>query len=206
MEAGSPYSRFLFSRSVLVPVCFGVIAVSGCGPRTAKVAAAPEVLQNSNSYLDLQAGGQLRVLVPILKSGGYVPKTASNGSGEEHTIVLRAADLEGYELIHYAIQARRGGRVQLRFTSAEVLKDGKTVDRPQSINLPFALPSKSDFIRLIYLVRSSHSDHDMAIVASPNKISVENLTAKVEHHPEACVSSHDVSCEWVPRGISVRPE
>lgn len=192
-------------QKALALVGLGTLLLCGCGPRMAKI-AEPAVAQNSNSYLDLQAGGQLRVLLPILKSGGYVPATSSTSSDQDHTIILRAADLEGYELVHYAVKGKHNGRVELRLTSVELVKEGKVVERPQNVKLPFALPQKAAYIRLIYLVRSSRSDHDMAIVASRNKAFLENLTARVEEDPQQCEASREATCEWVPKGISVRPE
>lgn len=185
-----------------------LIAVSSCGPKQVQTAAAPAPgsLVTSNSFVDLKAGDKLRILVPLLKSGGYVVKLAQPPPANPGTIVLKADDLEGYELVHYAVEAHTNGKVRLHFTAAEVIKDGKTVDRPNHLEVPFPLPSKSEYVRLIYLVRSSRSDHDMAIVASVQRPALDELTTHVQQNPETCRSTAAASCTWVPLGISVRPE
>ena len=72
--------------------------------------------------------------------------------------------------------------------------------------LPFALPLKAQHIRLIYLVRSSQSDHNMAITASKSLEALNGFTNRLKGSPDVCKLDGEVFCSWVPAGIAVRPE
>jgi hypothetical protein len=52
--------------------------------------------------------------------------------------------------------------VRLRFRWAEITKDGKTVHEANPPTLPFTLPRGTGHIRLVYFVRLSQADHNMA--------------------------------------------
>lgn len=158
-----------------------------------------------NSYMDLIAGGRLRILVPVLKSGGYRIATGS-AQPNGNTMVFSAANLTGYEVSYYEIEGRRHGNVRLRFTSAEITKNGKTVHETSAPALAFPLPSIPEHIRLVYLVRNSPADHNMAIVASKNLDALNVFTSRLEKNPAVCKSDAVVFCCWVPAGIAVRPE
>ncbi len=177
----------------------------GCTQRAVRVPVAAAGTPIDNSYTDLKPGERLRIVVPLLKSGGYLVAT-SPVAQEGNTIALSAAGLIGYEVSYYAIQKRSNGRVRLHFTSAESSKDGKTVPEEKAPALPFALPAKAAHIRLIYLVRSSRSDHNMAITASTNLEALDVFTSQLKSDPEVCKNEDEVSCSWVPAGIAVRPE
>jgi hypothetical protein len=125
---------------------------------------------------------------------------------DSNTFLVSAANLAGYDVSHYAIERASHGRVCLKFTAAEITRDGQTIQASQAPALPFTLPLTSQHIRLIYLVRQSQSDHNMAIAASKNLESLNVLTKRLEEHPDGCKSSEEVFCCWVPLGIAVRPE
>lgn len=158
-----------------------------------------------NSYMDLVAGGRLRITVPVLNSGGYQPGTHSpqeNGN----TITLSASGLTGYEVSYYSIEGHSHGRVRLRFTSAEITRSGTKTEETIAPALPFPLPRTAEHIRLIYLVRKSAADHNMAIVASQHRAALEVFTDRVKDSPDICKGDGVVFCSWVPSGIAVRPE
>jgi len=163
---------------------------SGCRERSLPVPSAPPA---DNEYLDLTAGRRLSVVVPYLKAGGYIAR--ADGS-----------DLIGVQVSHFAVEGKAGGRVRLKFVSAETTRDGnKTVER-QAPELPFALPKASRYIRLIYFVRSSRADHNMAIAASKSTAEMNEFTKRMHTDPRVCGAPGTVSCVWVPLGIAVRAE
>ena len=177
----------------------------GCAHRSVRVPVAAANSPVDNSYTDLQPSERLRIVVPVLKSGGYrVATDAIETRG--NTITLSAANLIGYEVSYYAISARGHGKVQLKFTSAQISKDGNTSQEVQAPKLPFALPTGPAHVRLIYLVRSSQSDHNMAITASKNLNALNVFTTRLKSDPNVCRGDGEIFCSWVPAGIAVRPE
>jgi len=133
--------------------------------RSARIAATPAGSAN-NDYLDIQAGWRLTAVTPILKSGGYVLKTTDKPTGGNGFTLSAGTDFVGYEVAHYDVKGQRGGRVRVEFNSAEVTKDGQTQPQPQSIAPLFQVARQANYLRLIYLIRISQADHNMAIVAA----------------------------------------
>jgi hypothetical protein len=68
------------------------------------------------------------------------------------------------------------------------------------------MPARARYVRLIYLVRVSDADHDMAVVASHNKSALDPLTAQVRANPASCHEGGGTFCAWIPAGIAVTPE
>jgi hypothetical protein len=85
-------------------------------------------------------------------------------------------------------------------------KEGKTAPEPNPPTLPFALPRGSEHIRLIYLVRASQADHNMAIIASKHLDALNTFTKELKQHPGICARNDEIVCSWVPAGIAVRQE
>jgi hypothetical protein len=144
-------------------------------------------------------------LVPLVKAGEHnlgLSSAQSNGA----TVTISAANLIGYEVSHYSAEGGGDGKVHLTFVSAETTKDGQTVSDPVAPHLPFPLPKKTQFIRLIFLIRVSESDHNMAIVAAGTRNALEAFTTQVRQNPRVCQVTAGIFCVWVPEGIAVRPE
>ena len=158
-----------------------------------------------SDYVDLRAGERLCVITPLLKSGGYEVKSAVQEVGG-NTVTLLAADLEGYETAYYSVRTRQGGGVRIEFSAAEVTKDGATVPQPRPSAFRFEVPPAARLVRLLYLVRVSRADHDMAVISADEERALGALTDAVRARPEACRSEAHAFCSWVPRGIAVRPE
>jgi hypothetical protein len=159
---------------------------------------------SDNSYLDLQGGSSLKIVMPLLKSGGFradLRRQEINGN----TISLTAADLTGYITLNYAV-AGRNGVVRLRFIAAQKTQEGQTVPVSAPPALPFDLPRRPEHVRLVYLVRVSQADHNMAIVASRHPESLKAFTARLKEDPGICKTDNEIFCSWVPAGIAVRPE
>ncbi len=163
------------------------------------------VTPEDNSYLDLKPRGMLRILVPLSKSKGALASIVS-ASQVEQTISVAAPDFVGYEISYYTITGRGNGIVRLKFKSAEVSRNRKTVQEPNPPALPFKLPQGPAHIRLVYLIRASQADHNMAILASKQLPALNAFTKQLKQSPAVCGQGQQVSCTWVPAGVAVRPE
>jgi hypothetical protein len=177
----------------LLPFAAFLICFAGCAPRAVRVPSSLPGTPANNDYIDLRAGWRLTVVTPILRSGGYT--------------LAAERDLLGYETAHYAVEGRRGGRVRVEFSSAQVMRDGKAEPQPRPIAPLFQDARRPCYVRLIYLVRVSRADHNMAVIAAKRLDALAALTRQVEANPGgACKASRYASCSWIPDGIAVRPE
>jgi hypothetical protein len=149
----------------------------------------------------------VRAITPILKSGGYQVKPQPQ-TAEGNTVTLSVgSDFLGYETSHYEVKPRRGAGVDVVFTGAEVTKDGATTAESRSIARLFQLPRSARFVRLIYLIRVSDADHNMALAAADRIETLEALTRQVKADPAGgCKSRGRAYCSWIPEGIAVRAE
>jgi len=174
--------RFFGLPSLFAALCLSIC----CVPKHAWTPDPPE--PNDHAYLDLTAGSRLRILMPILPEG------------EDSTHLL------GFQVSYYAVKGGPDGTVRLRFTSAEATRDGHTLPLPSAPRLPFPLPEKAQFVRLVFLVRESETDHNEAIVAAGRRADLDPLTERLKKSPDVCQVSKETFCVWVPQGIAVRPE
>jgi hypothetical protein len=179
-------------------------ALSACSPKLVRL-TTPAV--SGASFITLQSGWRLRVVTPILKSGGY-QLHAAKPVEQGNTVTLEAgSDFTGYETAYYLVAPATGDRISLEFTSAEVTKDGKTSPQPNPLVPLFQDRKPIRYIRLVYLKRSSRSDHDMAVIGAQRPDLLESLTGEVENGGnENCRTEKRVFCSWIPAGIAVRPE
>ena len=191
--------------SSLLPCLVIVLTTAGCSHPRVHASAPTAVTASGRSYMDLEPGSELRILIPLLKSGGFRASDLSVAPGNA-TLTVSSDDLIGYRDLHYAVSGKKRGVVRLRFLAAEVTKNGETTVEPDPPELPFALPTEAEHIRLVFLVRESEADHNMAIVGSRRLDALDAFTKQFEQNPNACAISEDVFCGWVPAGIAVRPE
>jgi hypothetical protein len=161
-----------------------LVAFAGCSRKVVHP-PAPSEPYVENAYLDLEPDSKLRIVLPLATAPGALP---------------------GFEIAHYDVAGRRGGRVHLEFLSAEVSNDGKTVTEPRPPTLPFALPPKAAYIRLLYLQRVSQADHNMAVLAAGRMEILEAATKQIRADPNSCRSDDKIVCSWVPPHVAVRPE
>ena len=123
-----------------------------------------------------------------------------------NTVEVQASnDFVGYERDFYKVEAHRGEGIVVRFSHAEVWENGRTHLRCQS-GLPL-FPNGGEwmYIRLVYLVRESAVDHDMAIISAMRPETLDGLTQAVILRAE-CNSDAIATCTWVPKGVAVDPE
>lgn len=200
-------------RKLVLTGCLAwVCLLTSCTARTptplnAAKAPVPGPVPQPGTYVDVQPQWRLRVVTPILKSGGYVLETLGAKTDGKTVTVDSGGDFLGYEIAYYAVQPRPRGGVRIDFTAAEATRNGVTTPQTKSIAPLFKLPRSARYVRLIYLIRVSQVDHDMAVVAAPDIGRLNALTLRVQAGPgSACQDSRDGSCSWVPQGISIRPE
>src|ERR1700731_180550 len=118
--------------------------LTACAPRRVQVQApaATEPL----SYIDLQPGWRLRVVTPILRSGGYRLQPVDQQANGNRITVSTGADFLGYETAYYAVRAR-GRCVGVEFSAAEINQDGKTELQSQPVAHLFRLPRNARYVR-----------------------------------------------------------
>jgi hypothetical protein len=180
--------------------------MTGCAARNARLATQARPPSTTNDYIDIQAGWRLTVVTPLTKSGRYVLRSLQQRSDGNENTLSAGTDLVGYEVAHYAVIGK-GALVRVRFSSAEITKDDKTDPQPRSILPLFQSARRANYLRLIYLVRVSQADHNMAVVAARRLDNLDLITRQVEADPaDGCKSNRDASCSWIPDGIAVRPE
>lgn len=158
----------------------------------------------NDSYIDLKAGWTVRIVVPILKSGVFRPELLPQKT-EGNTISFSATDLIGYTTSQYAVTGKEG-KVRLRFVSAEESREGNSAPLIHAPALPFELPRKTEHVRLVYLVRVSQTDHNMAIVAARRFEALSAFTNRLVDNPSVCHSDAQILCFWVPAGVAVRTD
>lgn len=142
-------------------------------------------------FVDLQPGWKLRVVVPMLRSGGYIlPSLKQEANGNT---IETGEDFLGYEQAYYRIMPRRNGGIRIRFSHAEVWEAGKTHTRPKPILQLFGQAASARHVRLVYLVRESKADHNMAILSSNDVSALGELTRALTDHAE-CRSSQNADC------------
>jgi hypothetical protein len=201
-------------RKLIVAVCLALLGpLTGCAVRTRPASAGsakpvvPAPAPQPGTYIDLQPDWRVRVVIPILKSGGYVLRELATQTDGKTVTVDTGGDFLGYEIAYYAVRRRRGGGVRIEFASAEGTRNGLTASETKSIAPLFQLPRSARYVRLIYLIRVSQVDHDMAVVAARDIGSLNALTLRVQANPgESCRDGRDEFCSWVPQGIAVRHE
>ena len=179
--------------------------LTGCTSRRARI-ATPAASAN-NDYLNIQAGWRLTAVTPILKSGGYVLKTPGEPAARNEFTLSVGTEFLGYEVAHYDVKGQSGGRVRVEFRSAEITKEGKSQNQPQSIAPLFQVAQRANYLRLIYLIRISQADHNMAVVAARTTDALDVMTRQMQTNPgDGCKVERRASCVWIPDGIAVRAE
>jgi hypothetical protein len=192
------------SSLILISIC-ALVVTAGCSRKQVSVSTPPGIAKRDNSFVDLQPGWTIRVVMPLLKSGAVNPGLAAQKSNG-NTISLTAENLIGYTTAHYAVVGKKDAGVRLRFVSAEETKNAQTLPVSSAPALPFALPEKNEHVRLIYLVRASQSDHNMAIAGAKRIEALNAFTSRLNEDPTACRVNGAIFCSWVPAGVAVRPE
>jgi hypothetical protein len=141
-----------------------------------------------------------------MKSGRYTPAFTEQQTAGNVISLKASADFLGYETAHYAVTAQSRDGVWVQFRSAGVTKDGVTVPEAQAPAILSMPPRRMKYARLLYLLRVSESDHDMALLAAHRKEILNDETRRVQADPAACRSDAGIFCVWIPKGVAVRAE
>ena len=190
---------------VRAPLTAVAIVLTGCSART--MAPLPPAAHSSSSYIDLQPGWRLRVVTPLLKSGGYWLQSKEQLVDSTTVTLSVGDDFVGYERAYYAVKPKNGGGVRIEFSSAEAVKGEEKSPQPRPIAPLFDVPRSTKYVRLVYLQRVSQADHEMAVVAASRVDTLEKLTEQVGDNPTVfCRRGRRADCAWIPAGISVQPE
>jgi hypothetical protein len=171
----------------------------------------------ARGFIDLQPGWRVKAFTPILKSGGYLPAFVEQRQPGNNVRLAVPAEVVGYETSYYVVERREDQSrqdheateqaVKVELNSVLLTKDGKTSRQHRPALALFDLPDTTRFVRLLYLVRVSGADHDMAIVGAATPGALEELTTAIERNPaENCAIGGLGYCKWVPKGIGVQIE
>lgn len=183
-----------------------LLTTTACTHQVIVPSQPANIHRTDNAYMDLAPGWKVRIVVPLLKSGGLRPSDLSPVSTDNGVVTVSSSDLIGYRVFHYSVLDKGKGLVRLQFVSSDRTENGRTEVEARPPMLPFALPLQTDYIRLVYLVRASGADHNMAVIASKRIDALNIFTNQFEKDPNVCGIGNEVSCVWVPAGIAVRPE
>ena len=156
------------------------------------------------NYLDLKPGWRLRVVVPIVRTGGYiVPMTTETGG---HGVSVTAGkDFLGYETDYYDVESTHTG-VKIKFRRAEAIVQGKKSTPAQPVLRLFNTPEENGYLRIVYMIRESGHDHNTVVVSCVDEKTLHDLSPKVmAGNIESCQTYHSV-CVQIPTGVAVIPE
>ena len=190
-----------------VLACSLALVLIGCSSRKPHFVGSDLDHGSGRDYADMQPGWSIQVVTPVLKSGGYKPQLREGPRKDGGATFTTNDDFVGFETSYYSVKARNGGGVRIEFISAWVTKQSRTTRRPYPLIRMFEFPASSRLVRLLYTIRVSRADHNMAIVAASNVGELDALTERVRMNPEeACQVDLTSSCKWVPDGIGVQIE
>ncbi|MFN0103182.1 MAG: hypothetical protein ACKV2U_13965 [Bryobacteraceae bacterium] len=178
--------------------------LGGCAP---KRMPPPASLSGAPSFIQLEAGWRVRVITPMLKSGGFLLKSA--GPQEEGgTITLRAGDeFQGFETAIYAAGKHKRSGVAITLAEVTFNRNGELTHPAKSFAPRLRIPGRLGHVRLLFTRKVSEADHNMAVLAAANPPRLAALTQRVQAAPEtACRNNRNEYCEWIPAGVAVRAE
>jgi hypothetical protein len=195
-----PPSNWNLFRASLLSFC---LLFSACVHSVAPPATTGTNDTADLTYDDLRAGWRVRVTIPILSSGGYVP-TTPQGDPRSDSV---GKDFIGYETDYYFARPQKDLGIRLTFSGADVVENGITSKRNRPRLDILDLPPTVRFARLVYLIRESAADHDTELLAAADKNTLDRLTTAVASNDfRMCESSLKVACIKVPVGVAVVPE
>lgn len=195
--------RITFAK-IFLPLAI-ITIVSGC---TRHRTQEPGGIFNNRSYIDLQAGWRVRVVVPVLKSGKFKVQTQPVRTIVGSVQLKTTDDFQGYETDFYAVRSTGRSGISIQFTLAEVTDiNGKRKAMPQPSVPLFVFPQGIQYVRLLFLTRVSQAEHNEAIIGTSSLTVLEELTNQLAKSPDdQCKNSAEEVCSWVPEGISIQPE
>ncbi|MBI2688719.1 MAG: hypothetical protein HYX27_20650 [Acidobacteria bacterium] len=182
------------------------VVMAGCAHK-ARAPLPPAPTFRGPSFVELQPGWRVRVITPVLKSGGFILKTEEQQE-QGNTITLRMGDeFLGYETAIYSVGKHKRGGVEIALTEVAMNRSGQLTHAAKSIAPRIRKPDRLRHVRLLYTLRVSDADHNMAVLAAADSQRLAALTQRVQASPAtACVNNRNEYCEWVPAGVAMRAE
>jgi hypothetical protein len=179
------------------------LLLGACVRRLPIPTETPQKSGDTLDYTDLRAGWRVRVVVPILRSGGYIVPMTTQAEG--NTISVYAGkDFIGYETDYYAVKSVNNSGEKIVLRGATAVVQGKKSERTAPALQLFNFPPNLRFVRIVYLVRESKSDHDMVLLAAADESTLYKQTVAVmSSGSQTCKSSADQMCVRVPAGIGL---
>jgi hypothetical protein len=184
---------------VIGMIVLGACAKKAHAPIVAAAPAPPPVWPvRSPDFRDL-VPGQVRQITPVVP---LAQETSQQREG--NTLTLTGTDFQGYEIALYTLKPRDGGGVAVELDSVETTK-GAEVTKETQPRLPLLqFPDYVRYIRLLYFLRVSDADHNMAVLASDDVDRLNALTKQVQADPAGgCKDQGRVFCRWAPPGVAV---
>lgn len=177
---------------------------SGCSTHRRQPETSP--IRNL-AYIDLQPGWRIRVVAPILKSGGYKVQLEEVRNQNGTITMTTGKDFEGYETDYYEVRGAND-LLNISFRSGEVRSnDGSRHNTSHPLVSLFDVPKDAHYVRLLFLTRRSDRDHDQAVLTASSAQQLDLLTNQVQSNPvENCENHSETICIWVPAGVAVRAE
>jgi|BarGraIncu00222A_1022003.scaffolds.fasta_scaffold93560_2 hypothetical protein len=192
-------------KSVALFLAFISMGFVGCHKSTPMW---PQSTFTDRSYVDLQPGWRIRVVVPVLQSGGYKVGTEEVHNNDGTVSLRTERGFLGYETDYYQVNQRGDGKPVIRFQSAEFTStERKKIRKPKPLIALFVFPEGIEYVRLLFLTRVSENEHDAAVLAASSLAALDGLIPRVEANPLGnCTAQPDGLCAWIPEGIAVQPE
>jgi hypothetical protein len=182
--------------------------VQGAIPSAATLKLSdPSAIPDRHTFIDLEAGWRVRVVTPLAKSGkGY--RLAGRTSRDNNGVIQATigGELAGYETDYYTVVGPERFLVHFVFDSADMALNGAVTPLRRSLVSPFVWPQGKRYVRLVYQIRVSASEHDMAVLAAVQRSNLDESTRELQADPAACGRKKFVYCVWVPQEVAVDPQ
>ena len=139
--------------------------------------------------------------------GSGAPLRHAETVEDGRTITVKSGGLApGFETAVYVVEPAGSG-VRIRLREVTVQRGGDVVRAAKPAGWRLRAPGRMRRVRLLYTLRASAADHNMALLAARDEVRLEQLTRRVETSPETeCRSFPGAFCSWIPAGVAVRPE
>lgn len=197
-------AKNMISRTTTLFAITCVFLLAGCATRRPVQQHAPLTQQD---YMDLQSGWRVRVVTPILQSGGFLVKTEQAATADGTVELKTSDDFVGYQTDYYTVSQGDMHGQRIRFKSGEYTdRHGKKSKKTEPRLTLFDFPPNIRHIRILFLTRASHVEHDAAILGSTSADALDSLTKQVELSPDNCKTQAEGICVWVPLGVAVQPQ
>jgi hypothetical protein len=198
------HCRFCVAAMLVVIWC---LLLSACVRRLPPPATNEHSAMANSDYIDLRAGWRVRVVVPILRSGGYIVPMKTRQEGKSVS-VSTGTDFIGYETDDYSVRPSRNGvGVRIVFERATAAIQGKTSKRAEPALQLFNFSPELQLVRIVYLIRESRSDHDMVILAAADEGVLRKSTeGAISGAAEECKTESRLLCVQIPPGIGLSLE